>query len=63
MHLETIDGAVHMRAEGAERPDAVLTGTPGLVLGVLTGTLELADARALGLRLDGEQVLRRLRPN
>ena len=64
MHLETVDGTVHVRTGSAERPEAVLTGTPRLVLGVLTGTLELADARALGLRCEGdERALRRVQPH
>jgi DNA-binding HxlR family transcriptional regulator len=63
MHLETVDGSVHVRHGSAEQPDAVLTGTPRLVLGVLTGTLDLVDARALGLRCVGdEQALRRVQP-
>jgi DNA-binding HxlR family transcriptional regulator len=63
MHLETEDGAVHVRHGEAERPAAVLTGTPRLVLGVLTGMLELGEARARGLRWDGdERALRRVQP-
>jgi DNA-binding HxlR family transcriptional regulator len=63
MHLETIDGAVRVRHGEAERPAAVLTGTPRLVLGVLTGMLELGEARARGLRCDGdERALRRVQP-
>jgi hypothetical protein len=63
MHLATVDGAVEVRAGGAEHPDAVLTETPRLVLGVLTGMLELGDARALGLSYDGdEKALRRVQP-
>jgi DNA-binding HxlR family transcriptional regulator len=62
-HLETRDGAVHVRRGSAERPDAVLAGTPRLVLGVLTGALELADAQALGVRCHGDETaLRRLQP-
>jgi hypothetical protein len=63
MHLETVDGSARVRHGSAEQPDAVLTGTPRLVLGVLTGMLDLVDARALGLRCVGdEQALRRVQP-
>jgi DNA-binding HxlR family transcriptional regulator len=63
MHLETVDGAVHVRPGSAEHPNAVLTGTPRLVLGVLTGMLELDDARDLGLRYAGDQeAVRRVQP-
>jgi DNA-binding HxlR family transcriptional regulator len=63
MHLETAEGGVHVRHGSAERPAAVMTGTPRQVLGVLTGMLELADARARGMRYDGdEKALRRIQP-
>src|SRR5262249_61256909 len=63
MHLETADGAVRVRTGAAERPDAVLTGTPRLVLGVLTGMLGLDEARGRGLQCEGdERALRQLQP-
>lgn len=63
MHLETAGGAVHVRNGSADHPAAVLTGTPRQVLGVLTGMVDLADARALGLRYEGdEKALRRIKP-
>jgi DNA-binding HxlR family transcriptional regulator len=63
MYLETVDGAVHVRDGSADDPAAVLTGTPRQVLGVLTGMVDLADARAGGLRYHGdEEALRRIQP-
>jgi hypothetical protein len=61
MLIETIGGEVRARPGSAEDPDAVLTGPPELVVGVLTGRLELADARARGLEYEGDpKTLRRL---
>ena len=61
--FETGGGAVRVRAGGAETPDAVLTGPPELLVGVLVGTMGLDQARARGLRVDGDlTALHRLRP-
>ena len=63
MVVETVDGTVHARPGPAEDPDAVLTGPPRLILGVLTGKLDLADARERGLRYEGDpETLRRVQP-
>lgn len=63
MVLETADGAVRARRGSAEDPDAVVSGPPRVVLGTLAGLITLADARAQGLRYDGDPgVLRRLQP-
>ena len=60
--VETADGRVHARRGGAEKPDAVLTGPPRLIVGVLSGRLGLADARQQGLVVDGDPgVLTRVR--
>jgi len=62
--IETVDGGVRTRPGRAENPDAVLTGTPQLILGLLTGKLDLAAARAAGLRYDGDlKILRRVQPH
>jgi DNA-binding HxlR family transcriptional regulator len=63
MLIETADGEVHARPGTAEHADAVITGTPQLVLGVLTAKLGLTEARDLGLRYDGApEALRRIQP-
>ena len=63
MTIETVDGTVRIRPGSAQHPDAVLTGTPQLIVGVVTGKLDLAGARAAGLQYDGDpETLRRLQP-
>jgi len=63
MYIETVDGGARSHPGTAERPDAVLTGAPALVLGLLTGQLELDEARARGLQYEGEvEVVRRVQP-
>lgn len=62
--VETVKGAVRVRPGAAEHPDAVVTGPPDLVVAVLLGRVDLAGARARGLRYDGDpEALRRVRPN
>jgi DNA-binding HxlR family transcriptional regulator len=59
----TTPEGVRVCAEHVPQPDAVLSGTPQLVLGVLSGALELDAARARGLELEGDPgVLARLLP-
>jgi DNA-binding HxlR family transcriptional regulator len=59
--IETADGRARLRPGPAAQPDAVLSGTPHLVLGVLSGHLDLADAQARGLEYEGDrQTLRRV---
>jgi DNA-binding HxlR family transcriptional regulator len=61
MIIETVDGTVRTRPGFAENPDAVLSGPPQLIVGVLTGKLDLTDARAAGLRYEGDpKILRRV---
>ena len=63
MLVETVDGEVRARSGSAANPDAVLSGAPHLVLGVLMGRLTVARARSRGLSFRGsEDVLRRLGP-
>lgn len=62
--VETSEGKVHTRPGPAENPDLILTGTPQLIVGVLTGQLSLTTARARGLRTRGNvKVLARLQPD
>jgi DNA-binding HxlR family transcriptional regulator len=55
MLIEARDGAVSTRAGGSEDADAVLSGPPQLVLGVLTGAHDPDDAARRGLHFDGER--------
>lgn len=54
MLIETAEGAVRARPGRAEHPDAVLEGAPNLILGVLSGKLDLATARERGLSYEGD---------
>jgi DNA-binding HxlR family transcriptional regulator len=61
MLIEASDGAITTRPGTSEKPDAVLSGPPRLVLGVLTGQLDPAEAIEQGLAFDGDhQALERL---
>jgi len=61
--IEAVDGSVHTRLGGVDRPDAVLSGKPQLIAAVLLGKLDLHHARAAGLRYTGDPgVLRRVQP-
>ncbi len=61
--LETLHGAVRARPGSALHPDAVVIGTPHVVVGLLTGRLDLAAARAAGLKYEGDpKTLRRMQP-
>ncbi len=64
MVIETEGGKVRTRRGAAKSPDAVITGRPGPVLGLMTGRIDLAEAKRRGLELKGdEKVLRRLMPS
>lgn len=61
--IETLAGTVHTRPGSAPDPDAVLRETPPLIVGVLTGKLDLAAARKAGLKYQGDpETLRRVQP-
>ncbi len=61
--VETCEGAIRTRPGGADRPDAVLSGSPQVVMAVLTGKLSLPRARAQGASFEGAvQALRRIQP-
>jgi DNA-binding HxlR family transcriptional regulator len=61
--LETVEGRVAARAGVDDRPDAVISGPPQVVLGTLTNRLKLGRARQLGLSYKGDpDVLRRIQP-
>ena len=51
------------RPGSSEHPDAVITGTPRVVIDLLIGNVDLDEAKARGLRYEGDpQVFSRLRP-
>jgi DNA-binding HxlR family transcriptional regulator len=61
--LETNQGEIRTRPGPAERPDAVISGPPELVLGVLLGRFDLAAGRSRGVKFEGDsRVIRRLQP-
>jgi DNA-binding HxlR family transcriptional regulator len=55
MVVETAEGKVRTRRGTAEHADAVLTGRPGLILGLLSGRFALQEARKRGLDFKGSQ--------
>jgi DNA-binding HxlR family transcriptional regulator len=61
--VATGEGGVDACPGAAERPDLILTGPPQLLVGVLTGQLDLTTARARGLQTRGStKILSRLQP-
>jgi DNA-binding HxlR family transcriptional regulator len=59
--LQTVNGQVRVRPGTASTPDATLSGTPPVVVGLLCGGLDLATACAQGLEFDGDpEALRRI---
>jgi DNA-binding HxlR family transcriptional regulator len=52
--IETHEGAIHTRLGAAGDPDATLAGPATPVLGIVLGLLELADAKANGVRYQGD---------
>ncbi len=59
--VESVGGTVRTRIGHAERPDAVLRGSPAQVAGALMGVLSLDQARASGMHFEGSsEALRRL---
>ncbi len=61
MLIETRDGTIRTRPGTSEQADAVLSGPPQLVLGLLSGALDAEEATRKGLRFDGaREALQRL---
>jgi DNA-binding HxlR family transcriptional regulator len=61
--IESSEGRIQTLPRTAEEPDAVLSGSPHAVLGLLTGHVDLPGAEALGVRYAGDrEALRRLLP-
>jgi DNA-binding HxlR family transcriptional regulator len=61
--IELRDGEIHTRVGRADKPDLVLDGPPRAVLGLLSGLIDLKQARQLGLSARGRSnLLKRVRP-
>lgn len=64
MLIETAGGRVRSRPGTSAHPDAIISGRPGLILGLITGRFGLAEARKRGLEFKGSQkVLSRVIPS
>ena len=64
MIIETVGGRVRARPGSADDVDAVITGTPRLVVALLIGKVDLDEATEQGLRYEGDpQALGRVQPN
>lgn len=62
--VELGKGGIRARVGRTQEPDAVVEGPRRAVLGLLTGRLDLAQAKKMGLRVRGRSdLVRRLRPN
>jgi len=57
MLIETVDGGAQARPGEAAHPDAVLRGTPELVISVLSGRVELAAAEGGGVEYQGDPAI------
>jgi DNA-binding HxlR family transcriptional regulator len=63
MLIETVAGKVRARPGSSEHPDAVITGTPRVVIDLLLGNADLGEARSRGLEYEGDpEILARVRP-
>ena len=63
MLLDVGGGNVNVHPGTVELPDATLTGTPSLILGLLVGALDVDTARARGLEIEGDlKTIQRVQP-
>ena len=63
MIIETVNGRVRARPGSSERPDAVITGSPRVVIDLLIGNIDLDEAKAQGLQYEGDpEVVGRVQP-
>ncbi len=61
--VRAVDGTVRVTTGAAEKPDAVVSGTAKIVYALFRGELNLAQAKAAGLKVTGNtEVLRRVQP-
>jgi DNA-binding HxlR family transcriptional regulator len=62
--IEIGEGQVRVRPGASAKPDATITATPDLVMGLLSGELDLDTAVSQGLDVQGDPaVIRRVQPN
>lgn len=63
MLVETVDGRVRARPGSSDHPNAVVSGTASQLLGLLTGKIDLAEARRRGAKFEGDpKALDRVQP-
>jgi DNA-binding HxlR family transcriptional regulator len=63
MLIEAADGEIRVRPGRVDRPDATLSGAPQTLLALLSGRLNVAQARRRGVQYRGDQrILERLLP-
>jgi DNA-binding HxlR family transcriptional regulator len=63
MIIESQSGRLRARPGSSEHPEAVITGPPRVVIDLLLGKIDLEEAKAGGLRYEGDiGVLRRVQP-
>jgi DNA-binding HxlR family transcriptional regulator len=55
--LQAQDGRIRARLGSAEHPDATLAGPPMPIMGLLLGRLELTDAKARGVSIQGDPAI------
>jgi hypothetical protein len=63
MVVETSNGRVRAHPGTADHADAVVSGDPEVVMGLLTGALDVRTAKRRGLRVEGDaKALARVQP-
>ena len=63
MIVEPIEGEIRARPGPADAPDAVIRGTPRIVISLLLGRIDLTQATEQGLHYEGKpEVLARVQP-
>jgi DNA-binding HxlR family transcriptional regulator len=57
MLIEAARGQIRSRRGTAADPDAVISGKPGPILGLLSGRIDLAEAKRRGLQFSGDEAI------
>jgi hypothetical protein len=55
--IELRDGAIQTHLGATDNPDATLAGPPRPIMGLLLGSLDLADAKSRGISYQGDDTL------